>query len=275
MKKILSGKYEQVEAAISASFIENSLDTVKDLKGKKLFAFLLLFIGFGTYGLYGMGMILVQNLDQTVVQLDQNNEYISFLANIWYVNLQAMVLLIGVIATVKYRDRNRMRGLFNYHLYLTIYMMFLSLLMFKTSQIFVSSSILRWIYTVLFIASFVYVFWQGYQNAKHMVHGEDKKRAVLIEWFSQNYKQILSGLGVFGAAYFTFKVTYEPAGNMERKIIGSLIDFLPLAMILMNLAFLYFFSTIMRSYYVRKYSEKFRLKFEYDKNEWYGSAHKE
>lgn len=270
MKRLFTVKYEQVEQAISASFIENSMDTIKEFKGKKLFAFIILFVGFGTYGLYGMGMLLVQNLDDAVVQLDENNEYISFLSSIWYVNIQAIVLLLTVITTIKHRNTNRIRALFNYHLFLSIYMMFFSLLIFKTTQIFVSSVILRWIYTVLFVASFIYVFWQGYHNAKRMVDGQDKKRAVLIEWFSKRQKKILSVFGIIGGTYFIFKVVYAPVGNMEREIIGSLIDFFPLGVILINLAFLYFFGTIIRSYYVHKYSEQFRLKFEYKESEWYG-----
>lgn len=158
---------------------------------------------------------------------------------------------------------------------MTIYTLFVSLLIFKVMQLLVSYFILRMIYTILFVLSISYAVWQGYQNAVHMVYGEKKKRSKVVEWFSQHYKTILPILAIIGGAYFVGKVVFEPAANMERQIIGSMADFLPLFMILANLAFIYYIGVIVRSYYAYKYSEKFRIKLHYDKVDWYGPKHKE
>lgn len=151
-----------------------------------------------------------------------------------------------------------------------IFMMFFGLLLFKVMQLFVSYFILRMIYTVLFIMTFIYCMWQGYQNATYMVHGDKKQRSALVEWFSRNSKPVLIVLGIIGSAYFIIKAVFEPAANMERRIIGSMADFLPLLLVLANFAYIYYIGVVTRSYYVYKYSEIFRLKFGYDIQDWYG-----
>lgn len=263
-----------VEPALSDSFIENSLDTMKTFRGIKLFAFIILFIVCGTYAIYGVSIFLINNMEETVGGLDLNNEFIPFLSSIWYINFQAIPIVIVVILTMYYRDRNRIKGHFLYYSFLTVFMVFAGLLLFKVLQLFVSYFILRMLYLVLFGATFVYSIWQGYQNALHMVYGEKKNRSKLVEWFSRNYKTILTILAIVGGIYFAGKAIFEPAASMERRIIGTLADFLPLFMVIANFAFIYYIGVIIRSYYAYKFSEQFRVKFQYDKDEWYGPKYK-
>lgn len=269
-RKITEGTFAQVEPAISPSFIDNSLDTMKTFRGLKLFAFFMLFIVFATYAAYGVSIYIGNHMDEAVGGLDVNNEFIPFLSSIWYINLQAAIMVALIISTVYFRNRNRIKGNLIYHVLMTIFMVFVGLFLFKVMQLFVSYFILRLLYTILFIITLIYSIWQGYQNGLHMVYGDKKNRSALVEWFSKNNQVILAVLATIGGAYFALKAIFEPAANMERRIIGSMVDFMPLLMVLANFAFLYYISTIVRSYYVNKYTEKFRTKFQYDKTEWYG-----
>lgn len=273
--RICNGTFEQVEHALSESFIKNSLDTIKTFRGIKSFAFIILFIVCGTYVPYGVSLYIANNMEEAVGGLDLNNEFIPLLSSIWYINLQAIPIVILVILTIYYRDRNRIKGHYIYYSLLTIFSVFFGLFLFKVMQLFVSYFILRMLYLVLYGITFVYSIWQGYQNALNMVYGEKKNRSKLVEWFSRNSKTILTILAVIGGAYFAGKAIFEPAANMERRIIGSMADFLPLLLVLANFAFIYYIGVIVKSYYAYKYSEKFSAKFQYDKKEWYGPKHKD
>lgn len=274
LNKLRRGTFEQVEPSISESFIKNSLQTAKTFRGLKLFVFIILFIVFGTYAAYGVSLYIVNNMEDAVGGLDLNNEFIPFLSSIWYIHLQAIPILIVVASMIYYRDKNRIKGHFIYYLFLMVFMIFFGLFFLKITQLFVSYFILRIIYTVLYIITFIYSIRQGYQNALHMVYGDKKNRSALVEWVSKNSKTILTVLAVIGGAYFITKAVFEPAANMEKRIIGSMVDFLPLGLILANFAFIYYIGVVVRSYYAFKYSERFRLKFGYEKDDWYGPKHK-
>lgn len=273
-RKIRGGTFEQVEPGISDSFVENSLDTVKTFKGFKLFAFVFFFLGCTTYLLYGGSVYIVNHMEEAVGGLDLNNEFISFISGIWYAHLQAASILLLVLSTVYFRDRNRVKGHLFYYIFMTIFTLFVSVLLFKVMQLLVSYFILRMIYSVLFSVVLLYSLWQGYQNGLHMVYGDKKNRSKLVEWFSRNFKKILPILIVIGGAYFILKVIFEPASDFETRIIGSMADFLPLFMIGANFAFIYYIGVIVRSYYMYKYSEQFRMKLRYEKEEWYGPKYK-
>ena len=272
--RICNGTFEQVEPGISDSFVENSLDTMKTFKGLKLFGFVFFFIGCTTYLLYGGSVYIVNHMEEAVGGLDLNNEYILFMSSIWYAHLQALPVTMLVILTMYYRNRNRVKGHVIYYLLMTIFTLLVSLLLFKVMQLLVSYFILRIIYTTLFILTLVYSIWQGYQNALHMIYGEKKGRSKVVEWFSRNFKKILPILLVIGGAYFILKVIFEPASDLETRVIGSMADFLPLFMVGTNFAFIYYIGVIVRSYYVDKFSEQFRVKCQYEKDEWYGPKHK-
>lgn len=272
--KILDGTFEQVEPSISDSFVENSLDTMKTFRGFKLLGFIFFFIACITYLLYGGSVYMVNHMEEAVGGLDLNNEFISFMSSIWYAHLTAFPITMLVIFTMYYRNRNRVKGHVIYYLLMTIYTLLISLLLFKVMQLLVSYFILRIIYTTLFILTLSYSIWLGYQNAIHMIYGKKKRRSKVVEWFSRNFKSILPILLVIGGAYFILKVIFEPAADLETRVIGSMADFMPLFMVGTNFAFIYYIGVIVRSYYVHKYSERFRVKFQYDKEDWYGQKYK-
>src|SRR5699024_12019402 len=64
------------------------------------------------------------------------------------------------------------------------------------------------------------------------------------------------------------------AQDFEKNLLGALIDYIPIIVSLATLfGLLYMFSVLIRSYYLYKYSEPFRVKFGYEKEEWYGEKY--
>ncbi|MCR1835104.1 hypothetical protein NSA56_11915, partial [Oceanobacillus caeni] len=165
------------------------------------------------------------------------------------------------------------KAFYIYNTFLTVFVLLFILLFLKFAQLVVYSFPLRMVHTVLFILCFVYVFVQSYQNAKEMVFGEKKKRSAIVEWFSRNQKSVLSVLAGIGGLYYLGKVIFPAAGDLKTRLIGGLIDFLPLLACLTILVFLYLNNVVIRSYYLYKYSEEFRLKFGIDKSKWYGKKY--
>src|SRR5699024_12721448 len=100
MKKLLSGTFEQVEDALSESFVSYCLHTVKSFKGWKVFLFILLFMGVA-YFMYGMAWgIVTSNNKELTVPLDQNNEYRFFFYKVrflWYKTMIAYILVLSII----------------------------------------------------------------------------------------------------------------------------------------------------------------------------------
>lgn len=275
MSKIKQGTFDQVEPSVSSSFVENSLDTVKSFKRLKRFIFIVLYAGIACYGLYAMSVYIENNMEEAVGGLDVTNEFIPFLSSIWYIHFQAF-FIVAIIGTMMiYRQRNRMKASLLYHIFFTIFLVVFGLFLFKMFQLLVSYFIVRMIYTVLYIGTLVYSIWKGYQNSIDMIYGTKKERPAIVEWFSKKSKSVLTVLGIIGGAYFLLKAGFEPAANMERRIIGSLVDFLPLISVGSNVVLIYYIGLITRNYYIVKFQEQFRKKFGYEKDEWYGPNYKE
>lgn len=75
-----------------------------------------------------------------------------------------------------------------------------------------------------------------------------------------------------GGLYYMSKVIFEDTGEISTRLWGSLAEFFPLAAALLQLTFIYLFGVAIRSFYLHKYSEQFRQKF--DVEEWYGEKYK-
>ncbi|MBO1912383.1 hypothetical protein J4G37_47245, partial [Microvirga sp. 3-52] len=58
--------------------------------------------------------------------------------------------------------------------------------------------------------------------------------------------------------------------DFETRMIGAMIDFMPLIVCGISFVLLYMFGNLIRSYYLYKYSEEFRLMFGVEKDSWYG-----
>ncbi|WP_066187555.1 hypothetical protein [Gracilibacillus timonensis] len=274
MKNIFSGSFSQVEDTVSESFAKNSIDTIERFSFGKSIIFILFFMG-GFSAFYGVSIWMGGNLDTGTIVLDTNNEYVPFLSNIWYLILQSILMVITLFGGLYYRKKNNVKGYIIYNTSFTVFVLLFMFLYFKFTQLIVYSFPLRMVYTVLFIFCLVYVSIRSYQNAKEMVFGEKKKRSAIVEGFSRNRKSILSVLAGAGGLYYLGKVIFPSAGDLETRLMGGLIDFVPLSACLAILGFLYLNRVMLRSYYLNKYSEEFRIKFGVDKSEWYGEKHKD
>lgn len=273
MSKIWEGTFEQITPWISPSFIENSLDTAKEFKGLKALFFVVLFIGFASYALFGVSLHIGNNIDSMVGGLDIHNEFIPFISTQWYIHFEVLFLVFATAFMMFYRERNRIKGNMLYHICMTLFMLFYSVFFFKVTQLFVSLFTVRMIYNLLFVSTYIYSIWQGFQNAKQMIYN-NKERTLIVKWVSRNKSKLLTVLGIIGGGYFLIKAIFQPAADMETRIIGSMIDFLPLIAIGANFALVYFIGVVVRSYYLNKYAEEFRLQHEYEKDEWYGRNYK-
>src|SRR5699024_11942451 len=118
MKKLLSGTFEQVEDALSESFVSYCLHTVKSFKGWKVFLFILI-SGGGAYFIYGMGWgIVTSNNNELTVPLDPNNEYRFFFSNVrflWYTHIIAFLVVLIVLMTLKYLGKTYIEVFYFYH----------------------------------------------------------------------------------------------------------------------------------------------------------------
>src|SRR5699024_5485408 len=108
MKKLLSGTFEQVEDALSESFVSYCLHTVTSLKGWKVFLFIVLFMG-AVYVMYGVGWAVTYYDDEAAIYLNPNNEYRFFFSHfrfLWYTHIIAFLVVLTVIMTLKYRGKH-------------------------------------------------------------------------------------------------------------------------------------------------------------------------
>ncbi|RFA35466.1 hypothetical protein CAI16_08200 [Virgibacillus dokdonensis] len=272
-QNIFRGLFSQVEETVSESFAKSSINTIKGFGLLKASAFMVFFIGLGSYALYGASIYMGNNMDKAAFPLDVTNEFIPVFSNIWYMHIQALLISIVVITALIYKEKNNIKAFFYYNLFFTLFIFLFTLFFFKVSQLFVNEFWLRMLYTVLFISSIVYIFLRSYHNAKKMVYGTKKKRSAIVEWFSRNRKSVMSTLfGVWGI-YYLAKVIFPETGDFETRLYGSLAEFAPLIMCLASFVFLYFNSVVIRSYYLYKYSEQFRQKFGIDEKDWYGEKY--
>ncbi|API93678.1 MULTISPECIES: hypothetical protein [Virgibacillus] len=273
MKSIFTGSFSQVEETISENFMKDTINAVKNFKIHKLII-VILFFSVSSYAVYGVSFFLATNIDDLAVPFDKNNEFIFVFSSIWYIHIQVFIFFIAGLAAFIYKERNHAKGYFLFNIFLSLGWLLFLLFTFKLTQLMVNSYILRMLYSVLFLSGFVFVFFQSYQNAKKMVYGTKKKRSALVEWLSKNRKNVLSILFGFGALYYLTKVISPEVDNLETRIIGSLIEFAPLAVCLIFFTFIYLNSKLIRSYYLYKYSEEFRKKFGIAKKDWYGEKYK-
>ncbi|RFA35465.1 hypothetical protein CAI16_08195 [Virgibacillus dokdonensis] len=273
MKSIFTGSFSQVEETISDNFMKASIKTVNDFKFYKLFILILFFSG-ASYVFYGVSFYLTNNIDDFAIPLDSNNEFIPVFSSIWYIHIQSFLFFIAGLAAFIYKKRNHVKGFFLLNIFLSLGWLLFLLFTFKLTQLMVNSYILRILYTVLLICSFIFVFYQSYQNAKKMVYGTKKKRLAFVEWLSTNRKNVTSVLFGVGALFLLTKVISPEVADLETRIMGSLIDFAPLFVCLIISTFLYLNSVVIRAYYLYKYSERFRQKFGVTEADWYGRKYK-
>src|SRR5699024_10195374 len=125
-----------------------------------------------------------------------------------------------------------------------------------------------------FIFTFFYAFRIANLKAKEFDLGTAEHRPFLVEWESRNFKKFSSVLLIMGDTYDAFKVSSPKVANMEQRFIGNLLFLFPFVIALCTFVYIYCCSVLLRGYYVREYSEAFREKHGYTKEEWYGPKYK-
>lgn len=274
MKRIFSGSFSQVEDAISRSFAENITDSMKKFNMGKQILLIIFLVGLASYALYGVSIYFGSHMNGLTIALDENNEFIPIFSNIWYMHMQTLLVLIPMIVSFLYRRKNNIKVFFISNTFLTVFLFFFLLFLFKVAQLFVSNFPLRMIYSILLLGCFIFTFIRSYSNAKRMIYGTKKGRSKLVEWLSRTQKGVIGILFGIGAIYYLGKVIFPSAGDLETRLMGSLVDFFPLAICLVTFTFLYFNSIVIRSFYLNKYSEEFRNKFGVSKRDWYGEKYR-
>src|SRR5699024_1014501 len=117
---------------------------------------------------------------------------------------------------------------------------------------------------------------KDYDRALAMTNADTKPRSAIIEWASNQRPAIFNVLIALGGVNYSFTTTNESAQDFEKNLLAAIIDYIPIIMSLATLfVSLYGFSVLIRSYYLYKYSEPFRVKCGYGKEEWYGEKYEE
>lgn len=269
MKNIFSGTYEQVVESISESFAKECINTGKSFGTFKCIGYIV-FFNACVYGVYGGSIYMGNHMAEAEMELDLSNEYIPFFSNIWYVHIVALFFVMAAMTARYLHGKNNVKGFFVYNILQAFGAISFFILLFKLGQLFVLSFTVRVIYAIIFIAVTVFVLVKGYQNAVKMVYGANKKRHPLIEWMSRQARVLSAILVPIGGIVYFIKTTFETAGKLETRIVGSLVGFMPLIFSAFMLIYLYISSVFIRSYYLNKYSEEFRQKFGVEKEVWYG-----
>lgn len=269
MINIFTGTYQQVEESISESFMQNRINTLKQFRTFKMLIFLVFFIGL-LYAIYGGSIYIGNHMEEAEITLDLNNEYIPFLSSIWYVNLAALFFLLAAVTGRYYSGKHNIKGFYLYNIFQMLGFFMFMLLFFKFSQLVILTFAVRVLYAVIFIAVLLFILVKSYQRAVKMVYGTEKKRHPLVEWMSRKSKVLYAILVPIGSLVYFIKTVSDSAGDLETKMVGSLLGVLPLICSAVLFVFLYFSGVMIRSYYLNKYSEEFRQKFGVEKEVWYG-----
>lgn len=269
MKNIFSGTYNQVKDKISEGTVKEGIRTIQEFRTFKMI-FFLLFSNICTYGLYGFNYYITHNFDELTVQLDEQNEYISFMSSVWFVHINSLVLLSTAIISRYYSGKNNVKGYFYHYILLSVWLFLFLLYTFKFGQLFVISFYERVLYAVIFCITVIFVLIKGYQKAQRMVYGTNEVQHPLTGWLKRVGNSLMAVLFVIAGPYYFIKTVFSSAGDFEKRLMGSLMFISPLVVSVLMLFFLYFFSIIIRSYYLNKYAEEFRQKFSIEKDVWYG-----
>jgi len=269
MKNILAGKYSQIKESIDCKLAKEGIHTIQEFRTMKLIFFLVFFNAI-TYGMYAFNYYITPNFDELTVQLDEQNEYISFLPGIWFVHLIAFTFLCTAIVSRYYSGKHNVKGYLWHYVFMSTTLFLFLVYTFKFGQLFVTSFYERVVYAVIFSITIVFVIIKGYQNAVKMVYGSDIKQHPLMVWLKYIGSSLMAVLTVIAAPYYFIKTVFGSVGDFEQRLMGSLMSFIPLIVSVLMLFLLYFFSVIIRSYYLNKYSEEFRQKFGIEKEVWYG-----
>lgn len=131
-------------------------------------------------------------------------------------------------------------------------------------------AVLRNVYSVLFLIVIGYIMYLCYKTGERFIFNP-KEQLKKPKW-NISGKQIV-GVGVpLLSIYQVFKVM-GPGQNyieLERAFISAIMDFIPLIIMFTPMVLLLFVKPLLCYFYLTKYSERFRKKFNYDIDHWHG-----
>lgn len=270
MKTFRSYSYEQMEREIEEDFLEEVLYRINHFKNKNVFLFSLLMIG-AIWWIQGFGWLMWNNPDGVIVPMDPNNSFAIIFKNVWLPILETFLFGMIMITIVYYRHRNKIKGMFIYNILVTTFVTIIMFHMFSFIQLIVYSNVVRVIHLILFMIAIIAVLIVLYKSAIQIGIKRNKKKSGLFHWLRKNYMiiiVILIGLGGIN----TFLTDFSSSGHtLEEIIFGYFLDYLPaVGSIIVFFFVLYMGNSTLRIYYLNKYQEAFRHKFERSNEEWYG-----
>ena len=270
MGKIFQGSFSQVKDAISESFATNAYKDMQKLN----FGRVLISGGFFivcTYALFVFGWFMSGDFEVPTVPIDINNEFRNIASSIWYVHAFALFQIIGYTTALAYSRKDNVKSFLVMNIALTAFTVFIVLYFFKIGQLIVYNFSIRIIYDVILLATLLFVGNKIYRNAMEMVYGTKKKRSAIAEWVSANQKLVIGSLfGIWGLSKIIEAVFGLDEIDFETRMIGAIIEFFPLIACGVSFVFIYMFGNLIRSFYLNKYSEEFRVMFDVKKDDWYG-----
>ena len=270
MGRIFKGSFPQVKDAISEKFATNAYKVMQKLDFGRVLTSGGFFI-VCTYVLFIFGWYMSGDFEEPTVPIDINNEFRNIASSIWYIHAAALFQISGYFIALAYSRKNNIKGFLVMNITLTIFTVFIVLYFFKIGQLIVYSFSIRIIYDGILLATLLFVGNKIYRNAMEMVYGTKKKRSAIVEWASANQKLVIGSLfGIWGLSKIIEAIFGLGEIDFETRVIGAIIEFFPLIACGVSFVFIYMFGNLIRSFYLNKYSEEFRVMFDVKKDDWYG-----
>lgn len=277
MKKTFTASFEEVEDIIDQSEIDELYEgKSRKIKAKDVISVFITYIVLliPLYFLYFISWGLVwgmrENPEELTGPVDKTNRYITMLDNFHYVHWVALLFLITIVIFLFIRKKDILKASLLYNVSLTLYIMAVIVYAFRLSQLFIYNGVLRNVYLVLFLAVIIYIIYLCFKKANKFIFNLDEQ--LKKPRWNITGKQVVSvAIPLFGI-YQVFKVTGfgQKSMELENAFIGATLDLLPLIVIFTPFLFLMFVKPLVRYFYLTKYSEQFREKFNYDNDHWNG-----
>lgn len=271
MKKEI--QFEQIENIVPEKMAEECYTKSESLSfGKRLIASI--FFAGSLQGIYWFGYFLVADSKF----LDKNNEY-QFVTSVWWIVLLFCIyfsfnmLVLGGM----YRKRKNILLAYKSNVWLVELGVVFYLFILIDLQLLTENRYLRLLNLIVVSVCFLYSIFKSIKKSKNITKkNQDLDR--FTKFTTENKKLIKSILGILFIISMIFNIfsNNTPDQNLEGKILVSLIPALPILFGFFSIyAFPWLFTSVTRLYFLNKFSENFRRKFNVNKKLWYGSKSKE
>lgn len=274
MKKEI--QFEQIENIVSEKMAEEGYVKAENMSFGKRLSSGIFFTGC-IQAIYWFGFFLVGNQKFSEI----NNEY-QFIQSIkWVVMLFSIYYLFCMIFLGgKYRRKNNIKLAYKSNVWLLQLSILFYVLLIIDLQLLTVNPYTRVVNILVVITCFVYSIVKSFKKIKNLIYNNQKMdqfTTFMIE--KQKLIQAILVVLFFGSMIVNIfpntTVDQSPKQNIEGQIILSIIPALPILFSFLGIyAFSWMFQMITRIYFLNKFSEKFRLKFNVNKELWYGSKSK-